>query len=89
MAKIKVRKVIDGDTFQDTRSKFYRLENVDTPEKRKRGYRKAKETLQIMIEGEKLIVKKVGKSYNRIVVSARKPRQKTTITEKMRRKGYK
>lgn len=89
MAKIKVKKVIDGDTFQDTRNRFFRLTGVYAPDKRERGYQKAKETLKNFIEGETLIVKVEGKSYNRKVIIARKPGEKTTINEKMRRKGYK
>jgi len=86
--KIKVRKIIDGDTFQDTRSRFFRLANIDTPDKRERGYQKAKEILKNFIEGEELQVKIEGVSYNRKVVIARKTGEKTTINEKMDRKGY-
>lgn len=83
---ITVKKVIDGDTFQDSRNRFYRLANVDAPEKRERGYNSAKTALQGMIDGEKLIVTQVGKSYNRKVVFARIPGEKTTINAKMNRK---
>ena len=89
MTKLKVRKVIDGDTFQGERNQFYRLANVDAPEKRERGYQKAKEVLSNLIKDEELITKVEGKSYNRSVVTVRKPGEKTTINEKMRRKGYK
>lgn len=89
MAKIKVKKVIDGDTFQDSKNKFFRLANVNSPEKRKRGFQKAKETLKSLTQGEELIIKIEGESYNRKVVTARKPGEKTTINEKMRRRGYK
>lgn len=87
--KLKVKKIVDGDTFQDTRNRFFRLANVEAPEKRKRGYQKAKQTLTKFISGEKLLVKIEGKSYNRTVVVARKPGEKTSVNEKMRRKGYK
>ena len=83
---IKVKKVIDGDTFQDSRNRFYRLADVDAPEKRERGYVGAKTALQNMIRGEELVVKQVGKSYNRKVVFARIPGEKTTINAKMNRK---
>lgn len=89
MAKIKVKKVIDGDTFQDTRNRFYRLAEVNTPEKRKRGYQKAKEALKSFIEGEELIIKIEGESYGRKVVIARKPGEKMSINTKMKIKGYK
>lgn len=83
---IKVKKVIDGDTFQDSRNRFYRLADVDAPEKRERGYKSAKENLKNMIVGEELVVKQVGKSYNRKVVIARIPGEKTTINAKINRK---
>ena len=89
MARIKVKKVIDGDTFQDSKNKFFRLANVNAPEKRKPGFQKAKETLTKLINKEELIAKVQGESYNRKVVTVRKPGEKTTINEKMRRKGYK
>lgn len=89
MARTKVKKIIDGDTFEGSYNQFYRLENVDTPEKREKGYKKAKETLENLIEGEELIVKSVGTSYGRKVVEVRKPGEKTTINEKMRKRGYK
>lgn len=89
MAKIKVKKVIDGDTFQDNFGRFFRLANVDAPEKGKRGFQKAKETLDKFVGGEELFAKVEGESYNRKVVTVRKPGEKTTINEKMRRRGYK
>lgn len=89
MAKVRVKKVIDGDTFQDTKNKFYRLANVNTPEKTARGFQKAKETLVNLIEGEELIANVEGQSYNRKVVVVRKPEEKRTINEKMKRLGYK
>ncbi len=89
MVKIKVKKVIDGDTFKDTRGRFYRLAGVNAPEKKKRGYKKAKKVLINFIEGKELIIKIEGKSYGRNVVKARKSREKRTINEKMRRMGYK
>ena len=52
---IKVKKVIDGDTFQDSRNRFYRLADVDAPEKRERGYNSAKTALQNMIGEEELL----------------------------------
>jgi len=86
MTRVKVKKVIDGDTFEDTRHRFFRLAEVDAPEKKERGYNKAKEALQNMIGGEELVVKQVGESYNRKVVVARIPGEKTTINAKMKRK---
>lgn len=86
--KIKVKKVIDGDTFQDSKNRFFRLAEIDTPEKRERGYQKAKSTLENFINGESLVVNIEGESYNRKVVQAKKLGEKMTINEKMKRKGY-
>lgn len=86
MTRVNVKKIIDGDTFQDTRKKFFRLAEVDAPEKTEKGYKSAKKALKTMIEGEQLIVKQVGTSYNRKVVIARKPGEKMTINTKMKRK---
>jgi len=88
MTKIKVKKIIDGDTFQDTKNEFFRLSGIDTPEKRERGYQKAKEALANLIKEESLIVDVEGKSYGRKVVKARKIDEKMTINTKMKRKGY-
>ena len=89
MAKVKVKKVIDGDTFQDIQNRFFRLADVDAPDKKERGYQNAKETLSILISDEYLSVQVEGQSYGRKVVKARKLGEKTTINEKMRRRGYK
>ena len=89
VTKVKVKKVIDGDTFQDNRSRFFRLASVDAPDKGERGYQKAKETLDKFIGGEEMFVKVEGESYGRKVVTVRKHGEKTTINEKMRRRGYK
>ena len=42
MTRIKVKKVTDGDTIQGTRGGFYRLANVDAPEKKREDIRKPK-----------------------------------------------
>ncbi len=86
MTRVNVKKIIDGDTFEDTRHRFFRLANVDAPEKKERGYNRAKEILQNMITGEELIVKQIGESYGRKVVEARIPGEKMTVNTKMNRK---
>lgn len=88
MSRVKVKKIIDGDTFQGNGNQFFRLAGIDTPEKRQRGYQTAKETLERYIGGEELIIKREGVSYGRKVVIARKPGEKTTINAKMKRQGY-
>ena len=89
MTKIKVKKIIDGDTFQDTNGNFFRLADIDTPEKREPGYQKAKGILDQFIGDKEIIIKVEGISYGRKVVTARMPGEKMTINTKMKRKGYK
>lgn len=79
-------KVIDGDAFEDTHHCFFRLAEVNAPEKKKQGFNKAKETLQNMIGDEELIINQVGTSYGRKVIEAKIPGEKTTINAKMKRK---
>ncbi len=89
MKKTRVEKVVDGDTFKDSRGRFFRLAGVDAPEKNERGGKKATETLRNMIEDETIYFREEGQSYGRKVVTARVKGEKTTINEKMRRRGYK
>jgi len=69
MAKVEVKKIIDGDTFQGDDNRFYRLADIDTPEKREEGYKKAKEVLSKFIKDEKLIIQEQGTSYGRAELS--------------------
>ena len=89
MKKINVSKVVDGDTFKDSRGSSYRLAEVYAPEKGEYGGKKATDTLQKMVEGRAVYVKQVGTSYNRKVVDARVQGEKMSVNEKMRRRGYK
>ncbi|MHA1371613.1 MAG: thermonuclease family protein [Promethearchaeota archaeon] len=89
MAKIKVKKIIDGDTFQDTNSNFFRLANINTPEKKEPGYKKAKGILDQFIGDKEIIIKVEGISYGRKVVTVKMPGEKMTVNTKMRRKGFK
>lgn len=88
MKKVKIIKVIDGDTMKDSRGTFYRLSGIDTPEKGKRGYNQAKEKLQDKVEGETVYIKTEGKSYGRLVVEARVKGKKSTVNESMKRAGF-
>lgn len=88
MKKITVKKVKDGDTFKGPREQYYRLAEVYAPERGERGYKKAKETLKDIIEGEQVYIREVGKSYNRPVVKVRLPGEKRTVNEKMKRAGF-
>jgi endonuclease YncB( thermonuclease family) len=75
--KEKVTRVIDGDTFEtNRRKKPVRLANVDTPEKREKGYQEAKKALKALIESEYVTVtKKAHDKYGRTVANVRKGRK--------------
>ena len=50
----KVKKVIDGDTFETaSRKHLVRLANVAAPEKGKKGYAESKRKLKQLIDGER------------------------------------
>ena len=89
MCMIKNKKTIDGDTFQGSDNKFYRLAGVNTPEKHQRGFQKAKEKLDSYLSSGQLVIDEIGVSYNRKVVNVRKVGEKKTINTKMKRLGYK
>lgn len=73
MRKEKVIRVIDGDTFETNRRKHpVRLANVDTSEKREKGYQKAKDALKKLVEGEYVAVEtKARDKYGRAVANVR------------------
>ena len=73
MAKEKVTKVIDGDTFiTSRRKKPVRLANVDTPEKGQKGYGAAKAKLQKLIHGEEVRINTVARDkYGRAVANVK------------------
>lgn len=77
MAKEKVTKVIDGDTFLTSRKKKpVRLANVNTPEKGQKGYGTAKSKLQKLIQGEEVRVDTVARDkYGRAVANVYKGRE--------------
>lgn len=87
--KVKVKKVIDGDTFEGPRKQFYRLSNVNAPEKGARKFKDAKDALKSMIEDETVLVEEEGQSYGRKVVRVKTPGVKSTVNDRMRRRGYK
>ena len=71
--KEKVTKIIDGDTFMtSSRTKPVRLANVDTPEKRQKGYGSAKNALADLISGSKVTVDtKARDVYGRAVANVK------------------
>ena len=92
MIKIRrtVKKVIDGDTFVVSRrignSNVVRLSNVNAPEKRDYGGRKATNVLRGMIGGRQVSVSPVGRSYGRVVAKVTQNRR--NINKRMKSKGY-
>lgn len=86
---IKITKVIDGDTMKGADKKNYRLAGVNAPEKGKPNSLKAQTALAGMVEGKVLKVKTVGMSYGRPVVEAHEKGVKTSVNERMQRKGFK
>ena len=71
--KEKVTKVIDGDTFMTNKRKHpVRLANVDTPEKREKGYGQAKKALQNLIQGREVTIDtKARDRYSRSVANVK------------------
>lgn len=82
--KLNVKKVLDGDTFLDSRDRKFRLENVDAPEKGKPGSQNARNLLKNLIQGEDVGVEQVARDkYGRPVVRVYKGRESVNI--KMRK----
>lgn len=69
----KVKKVIDGDTFQTHRkvngSNIVRLAGYNAPEKHHFGGKQATNRLRGLIGGKTVTVNPVGKSYGRTVAN--------------------
>ena len=61
--KEKVKKVIDGDTFETASGKVIRLADVDTPERGKPNYNEATEALKAMIDKKTVFIKIGGIGY--------------------------
>ncbi|MCG8307578.1 MAG: thermonuclease family protein [Cytophagales bacterium] len=84
MAKEKVTRVIDGDTFMTSRRKKpVRLATIDTPEKGQKGYGAAKAKLQKLIQGEEVRIDTVARDkYGRAIANVYKGRE--SINKKMK-----
>lgn len=68
-----VTRIIDGDTFEtSSRKRPIRLANVDTPEKRQKGYMDAKKGLSNLIKGQTILVEPVARDvYGRTVANVK------------------
>jgi endonuclease YncB( thermonuclease family) len=71
--KVKVKRVIDGDTFVGGDNKIYRLANVDTPEAGKSGAAIMRDYLDRLIGDDEVSVdqKAIG-PYGRSIVNVKK-----------------
>lgn len=71
MAKEKVTKVIDGDTFLTSRRKKpVRLANVNAPEKGEKGYGEAKAKLSNLILNQEVRIETIARDkYGRAVAN--------------------
>ena len=76
----KVKRVIDGDTFEVYRkvngSRFIRLAGVNAPEKYQRGGMSATRRLKKLVEGKTITLVPKSRSYSRIVSDVRYKRKK-------------
>ncbi len=74
----KVKRVLDGDTFQTYRkvngSNFVRIANKNAPERYQFGGREATEKLKRRIQGKNVTLQPVGRSYGRVVAKVRHKR---------------
>ena len=71
----KVKKVLDGDTFQTYRkvngSNYVRLAGVNAPERYQFGGAAATARLKRQIQGKTVTLQPVGRSYSRVVARVR------------------
>ena len=83
----KVKRVVDGDTFEVYRkvygSKYVRLAGVNAPERSQRSGRQATLKLKRLIGGKTVTLVPKARSYNRIVSDVRSKRR--SVNRKLRR----
>lgn len=88
MAKEKVRKVIDGDTFVTQSGKRVRLANVNAPEKGRRGAPKSRSDLRQLISRKEAKIDIVARDrYGRAVANVVVGNK--SVNKAMRNKGWK
>jgi len=75
----KVKRVIDGDTFQTHTkvkgSNYVRIANKNAPESYQFGGSQATSKLKRQIQGKTVTLQPVGRSYGRVVAKVRKDRR--------------
>jgi len=71
----KVRRVVDGDTFETYRkingTNYVRIAGKNAPEKYQFGGAQATAGLKRQIQGKTVTLQPVGRSYNRVVARVR------------------
>jgi len=88
MAKIKVSKVLDGDTFVTQDGTKVRLANVNAPEKGQRGAPQARIDLRQLISRKQVNVETVARDpYGRVVANVKVGNK--SVNKTMRSKGWK
>lgn len=84
----KVRRVIDGDTFEIKSRQPIRLANVNAPELGSRRGETAKRALQsVLRRGSTVGIGVRGRSHGRVVAEVTKSGK--SVNKAMQRKGYK
>lgn len=88
MPKVRVQKVIDGDTFITDKGKAVRLANVNAPEKGRRGAPEARRQLRVLISRKQVNVDVVAHDpYGRAVANVKVGSK--SVNKAMRDKGWK
>ncbi len=87
MKTIRVKRIVDGDTFICEDETHYRLMSVDAPEAGRPGDYEATRALEKLIENKELEVirEQVDESYGRPVVEIRLVGDDESVNEKMKR----
>jgi len=88
MPKLKVQKVIDGDTFVTGNGKVIRLANVNAPEKGRRGAPQARKDLRELVSRKQVNVDVVAHDpYGRAVANVKVGNK--SVNKAMKNKGWK
>jgi len=82
----KVKKVLDGDTFQLESGEYIRLAGVKAPEREQKEFDRAKEALKSLIEDKNVAIERVGTSYGRTVAEVKIKGKSVNLS--MKRRGY-
>lgn len=90
MARRKVDKILDGDTFKTKRpikgTRYIRPSGYDTPEKGKRGYKKATNQLKKLISGKTVNIDVEAIKRNRVIGKVKVNGK--SVNRSMKRRGY-